>query len=209
MKNAEENMRSNSPAEGITGHFILSPSLFCRMTAEHPCSPIFSLLGVKRYYPAFAGAHYIQTLPVMVPEKKQLRNWRFTMKKTLTFVGAAFAAIVMTGCAGITTNNGAVSPISAGPNFYSEVSANAMIQPVSGDYEVVKRDVTASAVLKSYFTAVNIGDVSYATLKAAALKQAPGAQDLVDVKMDYSMKNICGINEVTVTLTATAVKFKK
>lgn len=130
------------------------------------------------------------------------------IKKTLLLAGAAAAAFVMTGCAGVTTNSGGVAPLSAGPNFYSEVSANAMIQPVAKtNYTVVKRNVTSSAVLKSYFTAVNIGDVSYATLKAAALKQAPGANDLVDVKMDYSMKNICGINTVTVKLTATAVKF--
>ena len=131
------------------------------------------------------------------------------MKKQLLLAGGAFvAALVMTGCAGVATNNGSVAPISAGPNFYSEVSANAMIQPAScTKYTVVKRDVTASAKLVSYFTAVNIGDVSYATLKAEALKQAPGANDLVDVKMDYKMKNICGINEVTVIMTATAVKY--
>ena len=131
------------------------------------------------------------------------------MKKQLLLAGAAFAAaLVMTGCAGVTTNNGGVAPISAGANIYSDVSANAMIQPVSSTkYTVVKRDVTASAKLVSYFTAVNLGDISYATLKAAALKQAPGANDLVDVKMDYKMKNICGVNEVTVILTATAVKF--
>ena len=121
------------------------------------------------------------------------------MKKSLLLVAGTFcAALLMTGCAGISTNNGGVAPISAGPNFYTEVSANAILQPVAGnDYTVVKRDVTASAKLMSYFT------------KAEALKQAPGAQDLVDVKMDYSMKNICGINEVTVTLTGTAVKFNK
>lgn len=129
------------------------------------------------------------------------------MKKSLLIAGSIFAAVVMAGCAGVATNNGSVAPISAGPNFYSEVSANAMIQPVSGDYKVVKRDVTSSATLKSFFTAVNLGDISYATLKAEALKQAPGATDLVDVKMDYKMKNICGVNEVTVILTATAVKF--
>ena len=131
------------------------------------------------------------------------------MKKQLLLAGGALvAALVMTGCAGVATNNGSVAPIAVGPNFYSEVSANAMIQPASSTkYTVVKRDVTASAKLTSYFTAVNIGDVSYATLKAAALKQAPGANDLVDVKMDYKMKNICGINEVTVILTATAVKY--
>lgn len=129
------------------------------------------------------------------------------MKKSLLIAGSILAAVVMAGCAGVTTNNGGVAPISAGPNFYSEVSANAMIQPVSGDYKVVKRDVTSSATLKSFFTAVNLGDISYATLKAEALKQAPGATDLVDVKMDYKMKNICGVNEITVILTATAVKF--
>ncbi len=131
------------------------------------------------------------------------------MKKQLLLAGGAVvAALVMTGCAGVATNNGGVAPIAAGPNFYSEVSANAMLQPASStNYTVVKRNVTASAKLTSYFTVVNIGDVSYATLKAAALKQAPGANDLVDVKMDYSMKNICGINEVTVTMTATAVKY--
>ena len=131
------------------------------------------------------------------------------MKKQLILSGSAIAvAAIMSGCAGVATNNGGVAAVSMGPNFYSEVSANAMIQPVSkADYTVVKRDVTASAVLKSYFTCVNIGDISYATLKAEALKQAPGATDLVDVKMDYQMKNVCGINEVTVIMTATAVKF--
>ena len=131
------------------------------------------------------------------------------MKKQFILAAAAFAIMgLVAGCAGITTNSGGVAPISAGPNFYTVVSANAMLQPSTNTkYTVVKRDVTASAKLVSYFTAVNIGDVSYATLKAAALKQAPGANDLVDVKMDYTMKNICGINEVTVTMTATAVKF--
>ena len=131
------------------------------------------------------------------------------MKKQLLIAGGAVAAaLVMTGCAGVATHDGGVAPVSVGPNFYSEVSANAMIQPAScTKYTVVKRNVTASAKLTSYFTAVNIGDVSYATLKAAALKQAPGANDLVDVKMDYKMKNICGINEVTVIMTATAVKY--
>ena len=133
------------------------------------------------------------------------------MKKSLLLASGSFCvALLMTGCAGITTNNGGVAPISSGPNFYTEVSANAILQPTAGsDYTVVKRDVKASAKLTSYFTCVNIGDVSFATLKAEALKQVPGAQDLVDVKMDYSMKNICGINEVTVTLTGTAVKFNK
>ena len=128
------------------------------------------------------------------------------MKKLSVLFGAAFVAVIMTGCAGVATNNGGVAPVAMGANFYSDVKANAIIQPVTGNYTIVKRNVTATASFTSYFTAVTIGDVSYATLKAAALKQAPGANELVDVKMDYAMKNVCGVNTVTVTLTATAVK---
>ena len=130
------------------------------------------------------------------------------MKKSLMFVAVGAVAALMTGCAGIATNNGGVAPVAVGPNFYSEVAGNAILNETPVAYTVVKKQVTASAKLMSYFTAVNIGDVSYATLKAEALKQAPGADDLVGIKMDYKMKNICGVNEVIVTMTATAVKTK-
>lgn len=130
------------------------------------------------------------------------------MKKQLLLAGGAFvAALVITGCAGVSTQNGGVTTLGPGMNIYTQQSSNALLQPTTGKYEVVKRDVTASAVLKSYFGIVHLGDASYATLKAAALSNAPGATDLADVKLDYAQNNICGINEVTVTLTANAVKF--
>ena len=133
------------------------------------------------------------------------------MKKAFfAFAGAVAVALTMAGCAGVTTQNGGIAPISAGPNFYSQVSGNAYIQPTCAkDAVIVKRDVTATATLKSFFTCVSIGDVSYETLKKDALKAAPGATDLIDVKMDYTMNNICGINNVTVKLTGTAIKFAK
>ena len=133
------------------------------------------------------------------------------MKKSLLLVGGAvLASILFTGCAGIGTNNGSVTLSGTGMNLYSEMSANAMIpQYAAQDFTVVKRDVKASAKLKSIFTAFNFGDASYETLKAEALKQAPGATDLTDVKMDYKQTCICGINEVTVTMTATAIKYNK
>ena len=52
-----------------------------------------------------------------------------------------------------------------------------------------------------------MGDASYATLKAAALQQAPGATDLTNVKIDYRQECIIGINKVKVTLTADAIKY--
>ena len=131
------------------------------------------------------------------------------MKKQLMVLGGALAAVLLAGCAGVGFSNGAPVPVAAGPNFFSEVKANAFIQPVAGtDYKVIKRDVTASAELKSIFTCVNIGDISYETLKKAALAQAKGANDLIEVKIDYEMQCICGINTVTAKLTATAVARK-
>ena len=133
------------------------------------------------------------------------------MKKSLLLVGGAIlASVVMTGCAGVGTNNGAVTLSGAGMNLYSEMSANAMLpQYAAQDAVVVKRDVKATAELKSIFTGFNFGDASYETLKAEALKQAPGATDLTDVKMDYKQSCICGINTVVVTMTATAIKYNK
>lgn len=132
-----------------------------------------------------------------------------TMKQFFILTAALFTVIIMSGCAGVTTTNGGVAPVTMGMNLYSDVSGNAILQPIQGqDYQIVKRNVTACGKLTSFFTAITMGDVSYCTLKKKALQHAPGAHDLIDVKMDYHMKNMCGINEVTVTLTGTAVKFK-
>ena len=129
--------------------------------------------------------------------------------KKLMVLGGAFAAMLLAGCAGVGYGNGAPVPVAMGPNFYSSVKANSYIQPVTAtDYTVIKRNVTATAELKSFFTCVNIGDISYETLKKAALAQAPGANDLVEVKIDYDMQCICGINTIKVTLTGTAIKYK-
>ena len=95
-----------------------------------------------------------------------------------------------------------------GPNIYSEYSANGVITPIKGNYTVIKRGVVATAQVKSFFTVVTLGDVSFATLKKAALAQAKGANELIDINVDYSMNNIIGINTIKVTMTATAVKTK-
>lgn len=129
--------------------------------------------------------------------------------KKLMVLGGAFAAILLAGCAGVGFSNGAPVPVAAGPTFFANVQANAFIQPVTAtDYTVVKRNVKAEAKLQSFFTCVNIGDISYETLKKAALDQAKGANDLVEVKIDYDMQCICGVNTITAKLTATAVTRK-
>ena len=141
--------------------------------------------------------------------REQETKERFEKMKKLMVLGGAFAAMLLAGCAGVGHSNGAPVPVAMGPNFYSSVKANSYIQPVTAtDYTVIKRNVTATAELKSFFTCVNIGDISYETLKEAALAQAKGANDLIEVKFDYEQKCICGINTITVKMTATAVARK-
>lgn len=133
------------------------------------------------------------------------------MKKSIVLtIGCAAAALVLTGCANVTALSGSPATIGGmGPNIYSQISANTLVpqyQPKQA-YRVVKRNVKATATLKSFFAAFNFGDASYAALKAKALKAAPGANDLTDIVFDYSQVCICGVNTVTVTMTATAIKY--
>ena len=127
------------------------------------------------------------------------------MKKSLLMVGGALlASVILSGCAGVSVP-GATT---AGPVFFAEYAAPAVVSPYTGSYSIVKRDVKASASFKSFFTCINMGDISYATLKKQALEQAKGANELIEVKMDYKVNTILGINTITVNRTATAVKTK-
>ena len=146
----------------------------------------------------------MQWLHARIPKKQE-----WIMKKQLALIGGAFAAaLVMSGCAAIPVSNGSPTVNSLGMNLFSEVSANTMIpQYEVKNAKIVKRNVVAKAKLRSFFTAVNLGDASYATLKAEALKQAKGATDLTNIKIDYKMNCICGINTVEVTMYADAIKF--
>ena len=146
----------------------------------------------------------MQWVHVRIPKEQE-----WIMKKQLALIGGAFAAaLVMSGCAAIPVSNGSPTVNSLGMNLFSEVSANTMVpQYEVKKAKIVKRNVVAKAKLRSFFTAVNLGDASYATMKAEALKQAPGATELTNIKIDYKMNCICGINTVEVTMYADAIKF--
>ena len=129
------------------------------------------------------------------------------MKKMILGLGAIAAAAIVTSCAGVTTNNGMPAPVAMGPNFFSTVSLNAMVGDVQSSFTVVKHDVKAEATITSFFTCVNLGDASFDTLKSKALEGLT-ADDLIDVRVDYDMNCICGINTIKVKLTGTAIKYK-
>ena len=129
------------------------------------------------------------------------------MKKMMLGLGAVVAAAIVTSCAGVTTNNGMPALIGMGPNFFSKIQLNSLIGDVQSSYTVVEHGVKAEATVTSFFTCVNLGDASFETLKSKAL-EGKKADDLIDVRVDYDMNCICGINTVTVKLTGTAIKYK-
>lgn len=129
------------------------------------------------------------------------------MKKSMMFAGAAAIAMLATGCAGVAVTDGMPSAAALSPNFYSQYKAGSIVPAVCGQgCEVVARNVVATAVTESFFGCINLGDASYATLKAAILAQAPGANEITDVQVDYEVNNILGVNKVTTIMTATAIK---
>ena len=130
------------------------------------------------------------------------------MKKMILGLGAIVAAAIVTSCAGVTTNNGMPALIGMGPNFFSKIKLNSMVGDVQSSYTVVKHGVEVEATVTSFFTCVNLGDASFATLKDEAIKKAGSGDDLIDVRVDYDQNCICGINTVTVKLTGTVIKYK-
>jgi hypothetical protein len=131
------------------------------------------------------------------------------MKKMILAAGAILAAAIVTSCAGVAANNGMPAPVAMGPNFFSTIAVNALVGDVSSaDYTVVKSGVSAEKSYTSFFTCVNLGDASFESLREEALKGLD-ANDITDVRVDYKMNCICGINTVTVKLMGTAIKYKK
>ena len=131
------------------------------------------------------------------------------MKKMILAVGAIVAAAIVSSCAGVVANNGMPAPAVLGMNLFSNISLNSLVGDVNeADYTVVKSGVTGEGTITSFFGAINMGDASFETLKEEALKGLD-ANDITDVRVDYKMNCICGINTVTVKLTGTAIKYKK
>ena len=131
------------------------------------------------------------------------------MKKMILAAGAIVAAAIVSSCAGVVANNGMPAPAVLGMNLFSNISLNSMVGDVNdADYTIVKSGVSAEKTFTSFFGAINMGDASFETLKEEALKGLD-ANDITDVRVDYKMNCICGINTVTVKLMGTAIKYKK
>lgn len=131
------------------------------------------------------------------------------MKKIAVLAALVMAGMTLTGCMnGVSVNNGIAS--CAPGVFFSELKAATLVQERSeGRPYVVVKPVRAQVTTTNYLGLVSVGDASYATLKAQALRNT-GAHDIINLELDYSQENILGVvNRVTTVLNGTAIKYTK
>lgn len=130
------------------------------------------------------------------------------MKHSLLTAALVLGGLAMTGCVGLTQNNG--FPSAPAGSIVADMKVASMVQDrdAGREYKVVKENVTASATSVCYLTLVSQGDVSYATLKKMAL-EGLDADDIINLEVDYAHNNLLGIvNKVTTTIRGTAIKYK-
>ena len=131
------------------------------------------------------------------------------MKKFMV-LGAlcAFAAFV-SGCAATYGNNHGFSATPSGGFLLADVRGGLMVQPRHPSRKfVILGKVKAEAKATGYLGLVTVGDVSYQTLKKAALEKYRDADDVIDIELDFADDNLLGlINKVYVSLNGYAIKY--
>ena len=130
------------------------------------------------------------------------------MNKFMLVVVSCCMLALLTGCMGVMVDHGGIP--SAPPGLITDLKTGHIVQTrAEGREYVVVKEVSAQSMSTCYLYLVSIGDVSYRTLKKAALENTD-ADDLIDVEIDGHQKSILGIiNTVEVTLNAKAIKYTK
>ena len=131
------------------------------------------------------------------------------MKKASFLAALVLVGMTLTGCMNSVKINNGIASCPPG-SLFSEMKATTLVQDRAEGraYKVIK-PVTAEATTVNYLGLIAQGDASYATLKAQALR-GTGADDIIDLEIDYTHNNILGIvNKVTMVINGTAVKYTK
>lgn len=131
------------------------------------------------------------------------------MKKASFLAALVLVGMTLTGCMNSVKINNGIASCPPG-SLFSEMKATTLVQDRAEGraYKVIK-PVTAEATTVNYLGLISQGDASYATLKAQALR-GTGADDIIDLEIDYTHNNILGIvNKVTMVINGTAVKYTK
>lgn len=131
------------------------------------------------------------------------------MKKLMVLGAMCTLAALLSGCvAGYFPSKG-YSATPFGGGLVADVKGALMVHPrhPSRKFQILGK-VKSESKATGYIGLVVIGDVSYQTLKKAALEKYRDADDIIDIEIDYADDNLLGIvNKVFVTLNGTAIKY--
>ena len=130
------------------------------------------------------------------------------MKKCLMLGAICVLGAMLSGCAGTWMNNNGFSATPSGGFVVADIKGALMVQPrhPARKFQVLGK-VKSEAKATGYLGLVSIGDVSYQTLKKAALEKYRDADDIIDIELDFADDNLLGlINKVYVNLNGTAIK---
>ena len=109
------------------------------------------------------------------------------MKKCLVLGAMCVFAALMSGCTGTYMNNLGFSSTPAGGFLVADIKGAIMVQPrhPARKFQILGK-VKSEAKATGYLNVVTIGDVSYQTLKKAALEKYRDADDIIDIELDFA-----------------------
>ena len=131
------------------------------------------------------------------------------MKKLFVFGALCAVVVMLSGCAATYGHNMGFSATPTGGFIVADVRGASMVQQrhPSRKFKILGK-VKSEAKATGYLGLVTIGDVSYQTLKKAALEKYRDADDIIDVEIDFADDNLLGlVNKVYVNLNGTAIKY--
>ncbi|MCF6174624.1 MAG: hypothetical protein L3J71_02530 [Victivallaceae bacterium] len=132
------------------------------------------------------------------------------MKKALKLTAGICLVGILAGC--INTRTPITGAMAGG--IYTSISSGFFVatpvRPLKEKYIVIKENVTSESTSTNIMALVAFGDSSYISAFENMLKQAPGADAIIDIKVDIKKKSILLLyNDTTLVVQGTAIKYIK
>lgn len=131
------------------------------------------------------------------------------MKKGLMFAVAVVAvSILVSGCTGINTPVTATYPGGVYTDTTGGVMVNVPVRPLVEKYKVIKQNVIGKATSINILSIIAIDDSSYGKAFDNIIKDNPGTDEVIDIKIDVKKESVLMIVQKTTTIVrGTAIKY--
>ena len=130
------------------------------------------------------------------------------MKRSMMFVVVVSVSILVAGCTGINTPASGTMPGTIYTDTSCGIFVNVPVRPLVEEYKVIRQNVVGSATSRGWLWIVSTGDSTFAAAFNEILKHNPGADDVIDIKVDVTKKGLFMFGVDTIlTVRGTAIKY--